>query len=231
MTACREAFNLTAYYTELFQSLVGDLAADSSCCFSTQTRSFSSTASHPACALITQQQVDALLRLIGYENLRGICDGFCVKIKEHIKSVEDAFDNLRGNGLLSEDAPVQRAVLSNIWTDLYQIGIMENVLATLESRAQEVCAQMSWSITPFCWGLQTELEKKDTRTPEQESLLGNCKNMFLTAPDASVLGLARCRFCVDSCCDCLRNVLKSVPTLISSDELVVFLMQIMQIPT
>ena len=105
------------------------------------------------------------------------------------------------------------------------------MLATLEFHAQEVCARMSWSITPFCWGLQTELEKKDTRTSEQESLLSHCKKMFLTAPDAAILGLARCRCCVDSCCDCLRNTLKSVPTLISSDELVVFLMQIMQIPT
>jgi len=71
-----------------------------------------------------------------------------MKIKEHMKSVEDAFDNLRGSGLLSEDAPVQRTVLSNIWTDLYQIGITEDMLATLEFHAQEVCARMSWSITP-----------------------------------------------------------------------------------
>lgn len=231
MAGCRKAFNLTAYYTNLYQSLVKDLISDVSCCFSTQTRSFTSTAPHKACVLITYQQIDALLRLIGYENLRGICDGFCVKIKEQMKSVEDAFDNLRGTGLLTENAPVQRTVLSSIWTNLYQIGITEDVLATLEYHSQEVYSQKSWSVSSLCWGLQTELEKKESRTCEQESLLCQCKNLFLSAPDSLVPGSTNCRCCIDSCCDCLRDSLKSIPTLITPDELVVFLMHISQIPT
>lgn len=231
MDGCREACNLTSYYSGLFQSLVSDLIADSSCCFSPQTRSFLSSNSHPVYALLTQQQVCSLLRLIGYENLRGICNDFCKKIREHMTSVEGAFCELRDSGLLSEEAQAQRNMLSSIWMDLYQMGITEYVLAILESCAQEACAQVSWSIIPFYWGLQKELEKKDIRTSEQESLLHCSHNLFLSSSDMSVLNLLSCHLCVDSCCDCFNDTLKSIPTLISPDEMVAYLTQTVQMPS